>query len=189
MAKDIPAMVQGLGMATRLISTLSAEIKALGGNDEMLHFLTTENGRENMKAVAKFIIGLRYRIPMSEIMALAKASSIKENGRESPHVASDEAFFWTTVLQDLKIPYRRFVADNSQDPADCALSEIAEQIDGKRAEPGMLLSYKGSTYMICYIGYDAGDPQVGDIIRVKKVSMVCLVSADRIAATHNIHSI
>lgn len=180
MAQDVPAMIQGLGTAMRLISTLSADIKEVGGNDEMLHFLATDYGQENRKAIAQFIVRLKFRVPKSRIMKLAKESSIKENGRQSEFVASDEAFWWTPVLQDLGIPYRTFAKGSDRRPEDENLNELVKLLQGQKAEAGMQIFWRGRMYVLCYLGYENGTPAVGDTIDMNNVDRICLMPSDRI---------
>jgi hypothetical protein len=146
----------------------------------MLHFLTTENGRENLNVIAQLIVRLRYQVPKSRIMKLAKDASIKENGKQSPFVKSDEAFFWTPILSDLGIPYRTFTKDGSGPKENYGLSELSQLLQGKKAEAGMPVYWRGRMYVLCFLSYHTGEPSVGDTLDMNNVEQICLAPNDRI---------
>ncbi len=60
------SMLQGLGLATSLVSLLIEAVREAGGKSEDLHRLTKPEGRETLAKVAKVIAedaGEKYRVP------------------------------------------------------------------------------------------------------------------------------
>lgn len=172
MGKEVPQMVRGLGMAMRLISSLNDELKERGGHEEMLHFLTTESGRDNLRKVADLIVSLQWRVPKSVVMKLAREWSIAEYG--GAHVSTDEYFFWEPTLQKLGIPYTRFVDPQQVSAESYSLDELREQLEGKTATAGMPVGWKGAEYLVTSLGYGSGDPMLGDTIEMDRLEFVHL---------------
>jgi|SRR3989344_905839 len=182
MAREVPQMVRGLGMAMRLLSSLIDQIKEHGGNEEMLYFLTTDRGLDNLKKVAGFIVSLEWRVPKSILMKLSRQLSIQEHG--SGYADSDEKIFWEPALMELGIPYVRFTfpdSANGMNPEeDYLLDELREQLDGKKLAVAMQVKWNGDEYVLASIGYRyeiADDPMPGDVIEMGRLDFVHLMPA------------
>ena len=154
--KDVPHMVRGLNMGLRLLSLLIEETSKNGGTEEMLHFLTTDAGRENLERVAKFIVSLKWMIPKSAVMALARQKSLQE-WSDGEHADNDQNFRWTEVLDDLKIPVQRFTLDEDDTSFTSEIPlELSTQLHGKTALPGMIIEWNGNPFVVVGLVLDGG---------------------------------
>ena len=164
MGNKVPQMVSGLGMAMRLISSLNDELTKRGGHEEMLHFLTTEKGSENLTKVAAFIVSLPWRVPRSVIMKFARELSFEEWGTD--HLDSDEHFFWAPALTKLGIPYITFASDKEKEPNDYRREELHEQLHGKTLPLVKPIRWNDDEYWVVGINNRGDNPMPGDILNM-----------------------
>ena len=170
----IPQMVSGLGMGMRLISSLVTELKERGGHEEMLHFLTTEDGRENLSKIADLIASLPWRVPKSVLMRMAREYAHEE--WKDPPIA-DEYFFWGCVLQRLDIPYITFRNDEEASGDEHLVSELREQLHGKMAGAGLVVHWRDEDYVLTEIDFFDSDIGPYDLINIDRVNYAHLASA------------
>jgi hypothetical protein len=174
MGKEVPLMVSGLGMGIRLISTLTTELKQRGGREEMLHFLTTEDGLENLGKIADLIVSLPWRVPKSVLMRMSREHSHSE--WVNPPI-TDEYFFWGCALQMLGIPYIVFRDDEEASGDEHPISELREQLNGKRAGAGLVVRWHDEDYVLTEIDFIGLDVLPYDAIKIERVEYAHLVPA------------
>lgn len=173
-------MVRGMSMATRLITLLVDKIKDRDGHEEMLHFLTTELGRENLDKIVELIVSLKWTVPKSIVMKLAREISLKEYP-EGDHADSDELFYWQPALQKLGIPLISFnfegkdVGDDTRWPIP---PELLEQLWQDNAKPAMIVDWEGEKYVIVGLAFQhEKDVEVGDPIEMYEIHFLHLSPA------------
>ncbi|HEY4489400.1 MAG TPA: hypothetical protein VJA87_02870 [Candidatus Paceibacterota bacterium] len=155
MAKAVPQMIRGLGMGVRLLSLLIEETDSKGGTVEMLHFLTTDAGRENLEKVVELIVSLKWTIPGSLVMRMVEETSLQDNDSSQMYADWDQLFSWSKVLESLKIPITRFMqTDPSRKP--WIPDEIREQLHDKRAYAGTVITWEDRQYILAGIVFDDG---------------------------------
>lgn len=179
--KDVSEMVSGMGMALRLLTSLEKKVVERGGNSAMLHFLTTSLGEENLDQIANLIVSLKWRVPKSIVMRLAKEISIRQNGET--YAVSDELFFWEPALMELKIPYVRFANDNSgngMNEWDEPLEQLQDQLSGKLLKSGMILIWDDMPHIVSSIGIHGGEPITDTDLSFPDIDFVHLTSIEYI---------
>lgn len=176
MAKQLSQMVRGMGVALRFITLLTEEINAAGGHNEMLHFLTTELGSDNLKKVAAFIASLKWRVPKSVVMRLVRNLSLKDYGND--YVESDEHFWWELALNQLGVPFVAFDVNSENTDEGCRWpipEEVREQLEGKPATAAMIVVWEDRTYILVGLGYvTKNNPKVGEPIDTNDIHFIHL---------------
>ena len=179
MAKDVPQMVRGLSMAVRLITNLTDEIKVRGGYEEILYFLTTDAGKENLSKVADLLVSLKWRLPKSLIMRLARERSISDHS-EQEEVEWDTNFDWIRVLPSY-VPLISLLAVeiwdeyHDSDSDEHLTEEVVSQLVGKTAAPGMVIEWGGNLYVIVgFSGSGFTSVKVGDVITKDNIDVLDL---------------
>ncbi len=179
--KNVSEMVRGLSMTMRLLTSLEEKILERGGNAAMLHFLSTPSGEQNLDQIADLLVSLKWRVPKSVVMELAREHGVKEG--DSEHVISDQHFYWEPALKKLGIPYIRFVVEDygiEMEKEDHYLLELEDQLRERRLTAGMVLAWNDQPYIMTTIGYRNGNPMLGDCIDMENVEVVHLTPLEHI---------
>jgi len=161
-SKNSPSqLVSGLGMGMAFLQALINEVRALGGFDEMIHYLSTERGLPTVKALAEVIVKSEWRIPGSLLQRLAN-EYYREYGEDQyvgPIVISDGYFRWGVILDNLMVPSLAFGPVPIQ-PAPIP-EEIKKQIVGVPLRYPMLVNYEGREYAVCMIVGPEDETEIG----------------------------
>ncbi len=181
MAK-VSNIVRGLGIANKFLLTLTNEIRLRGGSDQILHTLTTPDHEHQIGRLADLLVSYRWREPvkLSELKKLARKLSEEDNEEESSYPDNDELFFWSPALRKLEIPFLRLYTDeDSEFGAEHVFPltrEVAAQLDGKPAAPGMPVKWNEHHYVVVDISYQdrACGPDLDEIIDSRKVESICI---------------
>lgn len=154
-------LIRGLGTAVRLITLLIEEVKKQGGSESMIVALTKDARRVNLETVARVIVSLPWREPVtkSEMIRLARQASVKEY--EDDYADNDAQLFWQPVLIQLDIPYVRF---SNEDEETSIPEGVAEELHGKIATSGICVEWDGKEYVVVSIGLKRGEATVGQAI-------------------------
>lgn len=154
-------LIRGLGTAVRLITLLIEEVKKRGGSESMIVALTKDDRRENLEAVARVIVSLPWREPVtkSEMVRLARQASLEEN--EEDYADDDAQLFWQPALNKLDIPYVQFSDEDEETPIP---RDIADELHGKAATSGICVEWEGKEYVVVSMGLKKGEAKVGRVI-------------------------
>lgn len=166
MAKEVPQMIRGLGLAMRLISSLTDEIKTRGGHEEMLHFLTTERGKQNLAKVADLIVSLEWRVPKSLMMRLARELCL-ENGF-AEHAEFDSHIRWLPLLKGLGIPDVSFTTNTRLGDFNEYLDDaILDQLIGRPLVAGLTFKWNETEYVV--VDFGEPEPKIGTTIQKRDI--------------------
>lgn len=165
--KNSPSqLVSGLGMAMAFLQALINEVKALGGFDEMIHYLSTERGLPTVKAIAELIVKSEWKIPGSLLRRLAE-DHWRQYGEpdEYPADSTDGLFLWGVVLDDFGIETKHFGGPSGSGSEGTIPDEIRNQIVGVPLRYPMFLTFKGLEYVVCTVCLESDAPlQVGSVV-------------------------
>ncbi|MEK7551962.1 MAG: hypothetical protein AAB534_00950 [Patescibacteria group bacterium] len=150
------SLVSGLGMAMVFIQALVNEIVRLGGFEEMLHFLTSERGKDIVTKLAQVIVDSPWRVPRTLIEKLAREKSAKEY----EDAAEYDSRFWWNILDlesTFKIPVIRFDPSCGSPPPP---EKILDQLRGKEICYPLIVEWEGEPHVVVSIGHGY-DMEVG----------------------------
>lgn len=177
--KDVPQMIRGLSMAMRLLTLLINQVKKYGGNEEMLHFLTTDRGHENLDKVSEFITRLNYAVPVSVLKKKVYDITIKCDNKILALYYMD--IFWQPALQELNIPYTRFSKENESSNADSCLwpipEELEKQLRGKLFFSGLPVTWGGEEYLVTALEHRDAFIKLNETIRVDDIEFLHIAPA------------
>lgn len=167
-------LIRGLGTAVRLITLLIDEVRKQGGSEGMIVALTKDSRRVNLEAVARVIVSLPWREPVtkSEMIRLARQASLEDN--EEDYADNDAQLFWQPVLNKLDIPYVRFSDEDEETPIP---ESVAEELHGKIATSGICVEWDGKEYVVVSMGLKRGEAVVGRAIDKTTLRFVHLTLA------------
>lgn len=133
MAVEARLLVKGMGAGMRVLELLMEEIKAHGGDEEILAFMTRPRFRRNLKEIVEFMVTRDWRIPASEMRKMALKAYCRDFEAQRIYLKTAENLWWYAPLRDLCIPYRRFTDDPmSGDPP--IPPRLREALHGRRME-------------------------------------------------------
>lgn len=172
--KSASVLASGLGMGMALLQTLVEEVEAAGGCEEMLHFLTREQGRPLCTEIAALIVKRPWQIPRSLIERLAMQFSI-DNFNTLADVQFDKRWNWLPVLFMAGGLPPTIVCFRDEDmvsehPDYIPLPpEVKEQIVGKPATYPMIVTWQGEPHVVVQIELKNRPTNFveGDIIRAR----------------------
>lgn len=107
-------MVRGMGVGMKVLELLASEIREVGGNPEILVFMTRPRFKGNVERIAQAFIDCDWRIPVTEMQYRAEAQYRKEFEAEADKLQHVRNLWWTGVLLDLGIPFDHY--GDSDDP-------------------------------------------------------------------------
>jgi len=133
-------MVRGMGMGMKVLDLLVNEAEKQGADKEAFAFLTRPRFKGNLEKIGKAIAECDWRIPASEMRALARKRESEEYGLDSEAEIEQAAnLWWSGTCIDFGIPYDRYCQNpNHGDPA--ILPIFLKELDGKAMEYPLILS-------------------------------------------------
>lgn len=170
MVKQVPHMVRGLGLAMRLITDLSEEVVSQGGYPEMLHFLTTEEGRPHITKIAGLIVSLPCRVPISRLIEMSREYHRNDDTTHEGHYQFD----WQTGVTKFDIPSIRFGMQGLEGGWDfdrVTPTNLILQLVGERAKPGMTVMFEEEEYVVTFI---LDPPEPGEMIERDHIGLIHL---------------
>lgn len=186
MAKEVPQMVRGLGMAVRFLTLLTDELTKRGGHEEMIHFLTTERGADTLGKVADFIANMEWQLPRSLAIRMAREAVIDEFGDDPEYIEQVETYSWVAAVHEFRIPsfdfavgYKTVKSDERPLP-----TEIYIQLAGKPAKAGTVVNWEDKQYVVTELAYvdehhGTDLPDVGEEIEGERLGIVSVAPAYR----------
>ena len=184
--KNVPSLVRGMSAGGRLVSLLCDGIIAQGGHEEMLYFLTTDQGVKNLNRVTELIASLEWRVPVSVIKNLTR-KILLEVWQADYDITFEQNFFWHVALGQLGIPHVRFSSEGQDGISSPELTEagwplpkeLQEQLQGQRLSTAMPLTWESVDYYLAAIGLDGNgqDWLSGKALAIDQVIFLYLVEA------------
>lgn len=157
-------LISGLGMAMSFLQRLVNEITKQGGYEEMLHVLSTDQGKTTLEEVAKVIVKAQWKVPRSLIERLAGEVSLQAFA-DGAYVEHDSYFSWETVglEEQFGIPVVRFAGNNERGLAPIP-TVIWEQLKTKEVTHPMILDFNGEPHVVVGVTIDGeGHWRIGEL--------------------------
>lgn len=181
---EVDPMVQGFGMAQSFLRMLFEEIEEQGGCAAQVHFMTTPQGAENLRSVAKVIANAPWMWPLSLVRRVVGEWSQREGGSQ-PTVEMDMAWIWFgDPLRELMIP--NIAWEEHQGPFD-GLEAIKDQIRGKVFTSPIFVLHNGRKYLFVNFDLSVTDFCNPNAVRflenIDKLSFFTLIEAHLIDLT------
>lgn len=174
-------MVDGMFMGAALLKALFEELMVLGGYPEMIHYLTTEHGKDTVKKLAEVIVASEWRVPASLMQQLTYKESMACEADDDPEVAlGDSLFYWALVLKSFPhIPVLSFQIPGGVDydypslPQE-VIGQILNQVATKKP---LVVTMDGEEYVLVMASHYNLMPGVVILKEVGEIDVISLAPA------------